>query len=298
MKPYLIGIDLGGSSAKAVAVTMEGSILEKANESFDPESPLAFVRTVRETVETLEKHQGAPATAIGLSAPGIAAPDGRSISFMPGRLQGLEGRDWAVELTRRDPVPVLNDAQSALLGEIWLGAARGSRNVFLLTLGTGVGGAAVVDGNLLRGAIGRAGHLGHLSLDPDGPPDVCGMPGSLEWAVGNASIRERTGGRFETTHALIAASNAGDSQAKVWWMTSVRRLAAAIASLINVLDPDTVILGGGIARAGEALFHPLERYVRVMEWRPGGSEARIVAAEMGEFAGALGAAYHAMPRKG
>lgn len=293
MSEFIIGLDLGGSSVKGIAASPSGELLHQTNLAFDPDQPRDFIRVVRQAAAQLEEQAGGVAATIGLSAPGIASPDGRSISFMPGRLEGLEGREWADDLGRNRPVPVLNDAQAALMGEVWQGAAKGSRNVILLTLGTGVGGAAMVDGHLLKGAIGRAGHFGHVSLDPEGPPDICAMPGSLEWAIGNASIRERTAGRFETTHALIEAASVGDEQAGFWWITSVRKLAAGVASLINVLDPDTVVIGGGIARAGDGLFVPLRSLVGSMEWQPGGHRARIVPAVLGEYAGALGAAWNA-----
>ena len=114
---------------------------------------------------------------IGVAAPGLPARDGRSIAFMPGRLPGLEGLDWATFLHASCDVPVLNDAQAALVGETWCGAAKGVRNALLLTLGTGVGGAAIVDGRVLHGHLGRAGHLGHVSLDPAGPLDIVNTPG-------------------------------------------------------------------------------------------------------------------------
>src|SRR5208282_3807408 len=132
-----------------------------------------------------------PPAWIGLAAPGLAAPDQRLIRCMPGRLPGLERLVWRKVLKAAGPVPVLNDAQAALLGEVWRGAARGARNACLLTLGTGVGGAALVDGRLLRGHIGRAGHLGHASLDPAGPPDVARTPGSLENAIGECTLKAR-----------------------------------------------------------------------------------------------------------
>ncbi len=188
----------------------------------------------------------------------------------------------------------MNDAHSALTGEAWLGAARGFKNVIMLTLGTGVGGAAIVDGKLLRGHIGRAGHLGHTSLDKDGPPDVTGTPGSLEVAIGNCTIAERSHGRFKTTHDLIAAHHTGDTIATEVWLTSVHLLACAITSFINILDPEAVIIGGGISRAGNTLFGPLQKYLDVMEWRPGGQRAKIIPAQLGEFAGAFGAAYNAL----
>jgi glucokinase len=291
---YLLGIDLGGSSVKAVAVTRAGEALARHLQSFAPEQPGQFIETVRATAQRLSAQLGSTPERIGLSAPGLASPDGRAIAYLPGRLAGLEGMDWTEQLAAPHPVPVLNDAHAALLGEVWRGAAQGARNAILLTLGTGVGGAALVDGRLLRGAIGRAGHLGHLSLDPAGPPDICGTPGSLELAIGNATIGPRTQGRFATTHDLIRACEAGDAFAREVWLKSVRALAAAVASLINVLDPEVVIVGGGIARAGAMLFEPLARFLDEMEWRPGGHRARLAAAQLGEFAGACGAAYRTL----
>jgi glucokinase len=232
--------------------------------------------------------------AVGVSAPGLASPDRRSISHMPSRLGGLEGLDWTEFLGARHPVPVLNDAHAALMGECWVGAARDFQNVIMLTLGTGVGGAAMVDGRVLRGHLGRAGHLGHICLDPQGTPDVTGTPGSLENAIGNCTIGVRTNGRYQSTHDLVAAYRAGNCQATSIWLQSVRELACAIVSFINILDPEAVIIGGGIARSGEALFGPLQRNVDEMEWRPSGHRTKIIPAQLGEFAGAYGAAHNAL----
>jgi glucokinase len=288
-----IGIDLGGSSVKGLAVTSAGKILAKVNRRFDVGEAMDWAEKVRNLAVRLQRGRSR-SSSIGLSAPGLAAADGLSIACMPGRLQGLEGLTWTSWLRARRPVPVLNDAHAALLGEIWLGAARGMENVILLTLGTGVGGAAMVDGQLLRGHIGRAGHLGHTCLDPEGPRDVCNMPGSLEAAIGNCTIRERSGGRFQTTHDLVAAHLAGDAEASKIWLKSVRALACAIGSFINILDPEAVIVGGGIARSGAALFKPLAAFVRDVEWQPGDRRAKILPAKLGEFAGALGAAFNAL----
>lgn len=289
---YGIGIDLGGSSIKAVAVLANGSLLAKHTVPFEDDGRMDWATKICSLAEQLKRADETP--RIGLSAPGLAAQDGRSIAYMPGRLQGLQGLDWTTQLKSPTPVPVLNDAQAALLGEVWLGAGKALTNVIMLTLGTGVGGAAMVDGRLLRGHIGRAGHLGHISLDPNGVPDVTGTPGSLEMAIGNYTIRERSGGRFATTHDLVAAHVNGDAQATAVWLKSVQALAAAVASFINILDPEAVVIGGGIARSGEALFRPLEKHVETMEWRPGGRRARILPAELGEFAGAIGAARNAL----
>ena len=291
---YAIGIDLGGSSVKTVAVTAEGTALAKTNVSFDAAERMDWAVKIRGIAEQIQTERGTCASCIGLSAPGLAATNGRSIASMPGRLQGLEGLDWTEFLHTNRPVPVLNDAHAALLGEAWIGAAKGFQNVFMLTLGTGVGGAAIVDGKLLRGHIGRAGHIGHICLNPNALPDVTGMPGSLEDAIGNCTIAQRTQGRFKTTHELVTAYLAGDADAAAIWLKSVHELACGIASMINVLDPEAVIIGGGIARSGPSLFGSLDRFVEAVEWKPGGHRAKILPAQLGEFAGAFGCAAHAL----
>lgn len=291
---YAIGLDLGGSSLKAVAVTPQGQLLQESNVSFDAGADRAWAAAALGVVESFQSELEQPARTIGLSAPGLAAKDGRSVAHLPNRLAGLEGFDWSGFLKTSTPVPVLNDAQAALLGEVWLGAARGFENVILLTLGTGVGGAAMVDGHLLRGHSGKAGHLGHLCLDPEGAPDICGTPGSLEMQIGNCTIKERTGGKYATTHALIAACDAGDRDAQRIWLKSVNALACAIGSYTNVLDPEAVIIGGGIARAGETLFEPLRQMVSEVEWKVCGHEVKILPAQLGELAGAFGAARNAI----
>jgi glucokinase len=210
---------------------------------------------------------------------------------MPGRLQGLENLDWSNYL--KAPVRVLNDAHAALLGEAWLGAVAGKRNVFLLTLGTGVGGAILSDGQLLRGTIGRAGHLGHITMNPGGAPDIVNTPGSMEDAIGNSTVVARSDGKFASTRDLVTAHQNGNAFASRVWLDSVRALAAGIASLINVLDPEAVVLGGGIVAAGDALLVPLRSFLDEMEWRPGGHQVPIVPAILGDYAGALGAAFYA-----
>jgi glucokinase len=213
---------------------------------------------------------------------------------MQGRMETLQGLDWTDFLGAPRIIPVLNDAQAALLGETWRGAAAGSRNVVLLTLGTGVGGGALVDGRLLRGRIGRAGHLGHVSLDPDGSPDITGTPGSLEDAIGDCTIAARSAGRYTSTAQLVQDYRQGDPGAVAIWLKSVKALAAGIVSLVNVLDPEVVILGGGIVNAGAALLEPLHGWIDRFEWRPTESRVRIVTATLGEMAGAWGAAANAL----
>ena len=287
-----LGIDLGGSSIKAVAVTAEGELLEHRSIPFE-DRDRQWAHRIRDLVCEFRHARGWP-VSLGLSAPGLASREGRSIAHMPGRLIGLEGLDWAQFLESPHPIPVLNDAHAALLGEVWVGAARGLRNVFMLTLGTGVGGAAMVDGHLLRGHLGRAGHLGHITLDLRAPLDDVGTPGSLEMAIGNKTVSARSQGRYTSTEALVHDARGGDPQARELWQASVASLAVGINSLINVLDPEAVILGGGIAKAGSDLWEPLRQALEPLEWRPLGSRVPLIPAVLGDLAGAYGAARHAM----
>jgi len=291
---YATGVDLGGTNIKIVAVSEEGQMLERSTCETQTDSPGFWVETIRQKIKEIEKTRAESARWIGLAAPGLAARDNLSIASMPGKLRGLEGLDWTDSLQTSHPVPVLNDAHAALLGEAWIGAAVGYRNVVLLTLGTGVGGALLAEGRLSKGHIGRAGHLGHISLNPDGPPDIVGTPGSLEQAIGNSTLTERSAGRFTSTRQLVEAYVNGDEKATDVWLRSVYNLAAGITSIINAVDPEVIIIGGGIAQAGSALFDPLERFLEKMEWRPQGHRVHIIPAALGDFAGTLGAAYYAM----
>lgn len=288
-----IGIDLGGTLVKGALVDgTSGEILHTVlkptrDGEFANEQPV-FASQVAGIVAELESAAGSSPLPVGLAAPGIAAPHGRCITWMPGRMHGLEGFDWPQFLNRE--TRVLNDAQAALLGEVWVGAARGCQDVFMITLGTGVGGAVLAGGRLLTGASGRGGHLGHICVDVNAPKDVFHTPGSLEAMLGNSTVRERTRGRFASTHELVQAAQAGDEEARLTWLESVRRLAAALASLVNVLDPEVIILGGGIAAgAGLALMQPLEKFMDEYEWRPAGRRVPMQIASAGEWAGALGA---------
>jgi len=291
---YAIGVDLGGTNFKAAAVSEEGEVLDQTRgESRAGDEALAAER-IRDAVGELETRRAERASWIGIGAPGLAAEDGRSISWLEGRLAGLQDLVWADLLDTHAPVVVTNDAQAALLGEAWKGAARGLRDVVLLTLGTGVGGAIMVDGRVLRGRLGRAGHFGHISLDPDGEPSITGMPGSLEGAIGNCTLEARSNGRFVDVRRLVEAHLSGDPEATRVWMRSVRALGCGIGSIMNAVDPEAIIVGGGIAQAGPALFEPLAKVLDEVEWRPSGRRVRILPARLGEMAGALGAARAAM----
>jgi glucokinase len=289
---YSIGIDLGGTNIKIVVISNDGHLLDYLTcDTADAHG--AWAQTIKENIGLVQKQRGQPCH-IGLAAPGLAAKDSRSIAYMQGRLEGLQGLVWQDFLESPAPVVVLNDAHAALLGEVWRGAAKGYGNAILLTLGTGVGGAVLVDGRLIKGQIGRAGHLGHVTVNSDGHPDIVNTPGSLEQMIGNYNVSERSGGRFTSTRLLVEAHLRGDVAATTIWLRSVFHLAAAIASFINAFDPEIVIIGGGIAQAGPALFDPLRKELDRFEWRPLGHTVQVIPAALGEKAGAIGAAYHAI----
>lgn len=289
-----VGIDVGGTTTIVVSTAPDGNVFTEDETPTGDDGTGAWRGNVRTVFQTLLKELDSSPESMGLCAPGIAAPDGSCINWMPGRLNGLEGLDWQKELGVNIPVRVLNDAQAALLAEVWIGRAKGCRNVALLTLGTGVGGAILCDGILLRGTIGRAGHLGHVSLDPQGSSDIVNAPGSLEDAIGNATLETRSAGRWTDSLELVRAYDAGDADATQVWLNSVQALAAAIVSIENVVDPEVVLLGGGMVQAGASLFEPLRRFHDEFEWRPGGHRVRIEPVALGARAGAIGAAYYGM----
>jgi glucokinase len=231
---------------------------------------------------------------MGLAAPGLIARGSRHVALCPGKLKGIEQFDWTFALNRPRLVPLINDAHAALLGEHWIGAARAFQHAILLTLGTGVGGAVLADGKIFRGARGWAGILGYTSLNPSGPKSDFNVPSPLEDWIGNRTVAARSEGRFADTRELLAAVSAGDKKARLIWQKSVGALAVAIASFGLIFDTEAVIIGGGIARSGAALFEPLAKELDEVEWRPGGQRMKIVPARLGEWAGAIGAARNAM----
>jgi glucokinase len=295
---WILGIDLGGTEIKAGAFSLEGDLLDRrlapTRDGEQENGCPAFLEESKRVLHDLTQTLGSPPRRIGVAAPGLASREASCISFMPGRLAGLENLHWQQALGQADPVPVLNDAHAALLGEVWQGAASGLRDVVLLTLGTGVGGAIVADGRLIRGHLGRAGHLGHLTVDHHGPPTITGTPGGIEMAIGNATVAQRTDGRFTMTRDLAAAALAGDALAQDVWNDSVHALAAHLAGLICALDPEVIVIGGGLAELDDFLFSPLRAHLDTMEWRPNGQRVEIRKAALGSWAGAYGAAWNTL----
>jgi glucokinase len=287
-----IGIDLGGTRIKGVAIDSAGNMLDSLYTPTHDEEGQAWKQAVLETVRSLQGSAGTGNAVIGISAPGIPDKHNRSISCMPGRLQGLESFHWGDWLGA--PTWVANDAIAAMAAEARFGEAAGLSHAVMLTLGTGVGGAILIDGKIYQGAFQKAGHLGHMTVDHEGEPDITNLPGSVEEAIGNCSIRRRSMGRYAFTHELLADYRKGDPFACWVWLHSVRKLAIAIASLTNILSPEKVILGGGITEAGDDLFGPLESFLSLYEWRAGGQATLLAKAKFGDLSGAIGAAGFAL----
>ncbi len=285
-----IGIDLGGTRIKGVLLECRsGNLLHTEILQTDDGRPESWQNAVMEMEKRLHACSEAPVAGVGIAAPGLVGANGRSIADMPGRMSGLEHFDWADFL--RKPVSILNDAHAALFAEAHYGCGKGVDNIVMLTIGTGVGGGLWLNGRLYEGFLKRAGHLGHISLDSRGTdPDITQIPGSLENAIGNATLPARSFDRYRDTRTLVKAYELGEPLASLVWLTSVRDLAVAVASLINTLAPDLVIIGGGISLAGESLFLPLQQYLDVFEWRPSGTSTPVKRAFFDEWSGAVGAA--------
>lgn len=284
-----IGIDLGGTNVKGILMREDGEILKQHYIPTKDDAEGKWRENVLEMVNFLKDFQQKPIDIIGLSAPGLANADNTCIAHLPNRLLGLENFIWEEYFGTK--TLVLNDAHAALMAEAKFGIMEGYKHAVLLTLGTGVGGGIMINGQLYQGLSQMAGHLGHISLNAnDDELSILGMAGSLEYAIGNCSIERRSMGRFQSTHELVNAYSRGDSFATWLWLDSVRKLAIAIASLINALSPEIIVLAGGITTAGDALFQPLHEFIELFEFRPKGKTTLIKQAKFADLSGAIGAA--------
>ena len=299
MNQPALGIDLGGTHIKGALLHSEEIVDHYHTDTNDlplaenQSSKAQWQQAMQTMINAARQRYPEQNLAIGLAAPGIPDADYTMIKFMPGRLQGLENLQWA-DFLGAARVPVLNDAMAALLAESRLGAAKDAQNAVLLTLGTGVGGGLLINGKPFGGSFQWAGHIGHTVADSSGFPDITRMPGSIEEAIGNASLPRRSMGRYQTTHDLVSDYERGDPFASFLWLAAVQNLACTLASLVNLISPDVIVLGGGITRAGDALYGPLASFMDVYEWRPGDQRTPVRQAQFDDYAGAVGAALFAL----
>jgi glucokinase len=268
-----IGIDIGATAIKAALVGLRGDLLA----SFREKSPRT-ASALRDFVHSVRRHATVPVLGIGIGCKGVIDAATTRVNRLPGDLHFLEGCTLR-ELAGVDGLPVCadNDARTALVAEVLWGGARGRRNVVLLTLGTGVGGAALVDGVIVRGTSGAAGHLGHVTLDIRGGLCICGNYGCLETCFSSRAIESSyfahlhrasstrlsldDAGRVPTTEAIFQAATEGDPSARRVLDLAFESLTAALVSFVNVFDPEVVIVGGNIAAAGQQLLAPLQEEV-------------------------------------
>lgn len=304
-----LGIDIGGTRIKAGVVDQTGVVL-RADAAPTPGSFLEFRATVGGLASALTA--GLPLEAVGIGCCGIIRSSDTMVECLPGNMDYLEGTPLsevvAASIPGGTPVFADNDARAALSGEIMFGAARGKRNVLMLTLGTGVGGAILADGRAARGHADRAGHIGHLTVDPDGPFCFCGNRGCLETRFSARAIeieamaairrgcdsllraRHESNPPSVTCEDVFRYAAEGDVVARSIIEQAVKYLGGALAGLLHVLDPEIVIVGGQIADAGEALFSPLREDISRRTRRLLGRAVPIVHAEVGDRSGVVGAA--------
>ncbi|MXZ82977.1 MAG: ROK family protein [Synechococcus sp. SB0666_bin_14] len=244
--PQVVGVDIGGTALKLGRFDGAGRChahLELATPQ--PATPGAVTTTLLEGLERLDpRHQ---ASGVGVGVPGPADRAGRVAQLainLPG-WRDVPLADW-LEAQQERPVTIANDANCAALGELWLGAGRGAQDLLLLSLGTGVGGAVILGGQLLTGRLGIATEPGLILLDPSGPPCNSGNQGSLEQHCSIAALRRLSG--LEPA-ALAERAAQQEQTALAHWQTYGRRLGMGIASLAYLFTPERVLLGGGIAGA-------------------------------------------------
>jgi glucokinase len=303
-----VGVDVGGTKILAIAVEESGRRVGEEVRRPTPHGTTALLDAIVGVITEVRASAG-DVEVVGLGIPGLVDRTGR-LAVGP-NLPGIAGVPFRDELRTRLAVPVAvdNDATCATWAEVRLGAAKGSRDAFLVTLGTGIGAGIVAGGVLQRGANGFAGEPGHMVVDPNGPPCPCGRRGCWErFASGSGLGRlareaaeagrgrrfvELAGGDVDDVRGehVTRAALEGDAEAVEvfrnfgWWA------ALGIANLVNILDPEMVVVGGGLVEAGDVVMRPIrEAYVDLVlagEHRP---KVRIVPAALGGDAGAIGAA--------
>ncbi len=295
---HYLGIDIGGTKIKYVLFDSQGELIEKdqlLTYEKSNKQPVWKERILALISEISVSYAGD--ITCGISAPGLVDETNRMIRYMPDRLEGIEGFNWSEHANRT--ITVLNDGHAAALAEYEsFYQKKNISNMLLLTLGTGVGGGIIIDGKIYQGNMQRAGHVGHMTIDHLGLPTMTNMPGSLEQALGNFSIETRSYGKYKSVHQLVKAYQKGEPLAAYWWLSSIQKLATALASLSNILSPEIIVLGGGIASgANKSLLKPLKEFINLYEWRPGGYKTKIKTVKHGSYAGAMGAAFFAKNQK-
>lgn len=313
MSQVFVGIDLGGTFIKTAVVSEDGEVLGKVSLPTESEhGPEHVMNVMADSVGQALREATVLKSVV--RACGVGAPGPMNwksgVVYSPPNLPGWKDVPLAEEMAKRLSIPtyVDNDANVACFGEYWSGAGRGVESMCMLTLGTGVGGGIVVFGKLLRGIDGTAAEIGHIKVERDGRSCGCGGMGCLESYAsvtglvrtarkgleeGEAStLRDATGGDLDalTGKMVSDAAQAGDGFATYVIEETGRWIGTGVASLINLLNPERVVLAGGMIDAGEMLFKPIREIAVQEAFEVPAKRAKIVAAELGGNAGVVGAA--------
>lgn len=299
MKSVCIGVDVGGTNLRCAIVSGSGAILRRESQTTDIASGaasfLARLLLVLQRLKAEAEGDGGQVVAVGLGVPGLISNEGVlscSVNLLP--LQGTNLAQ-AVSSVMGCPVVALNDANASALGEQRYGAGRPYRSSLMLTIGTGVGAGLILDGRLWTGIDGAAGEFGHITVEPGGLLCGCGNRGCVEQyasATAIAALAARLTEEGETTGAAAVAARAlnGDPATAAIFEQAGRYLGIAAANVINLLNLEAIVLGGGVAQSFELLALPMHKEILARTFAIPGARVRVVKGELGDDAGVLGAA--------
>jgi glucokinase len=283
----VIGIDLGGTAIKLGRFTREGTCTQSVSVATpQPATPTAVLSAMIDAISQLDPTGDCVAIGVGTPGPVDAAGRVAKVAINLAGWQDVPLADWLEDKTGK-PTVLANDANCAGLGEAWLGAGRRFQNLILLTLGTGVGGAIILNGELFVGGTGTAGELGLITLDLYGPECNSGNRGSLEQFISVQAIRRQTG----TEPAELGhLAEVGNHQALEFWQSYGHHLGAGLASLIYVLAPEAIIIGGGISASAKYFFPATLAELEKRVLPVCRQDLQLLVAELGNQAGIVGAA--------
>jgi len=285
-KPQVLGIDLGGTAIKLGRFLEDGTCLQSLSlPTPQPALPIAVFKVLIQGIHLLKTEH---CIAIGIGTPGPSDKTGRiaKLAINLPEWVNIPLADW-VEKETNLPTTLSNDANCAGLGEAWLGAGRRFQNFILLTLGTGVGGAVFLNGELFTGLQGAGGELGLISINFDGPICNSGNHGSLEQYVSLQGIRRETG---KEGLELAELAEKGDPEALAFWENYGKFLGVGVTNLVYILTPEAVILGGGLSASAKFFLPAMVTELNQRVLGPSRESLAIAVAELGNEAGMLGAA--------
>jgi glucokinase len=285
-QPQVIGIDIGGSSIKFGRFLANGDCLQSfALATPQPSLPTAVYAQL---IIGIDQIKTSACGAIGVGMPGPADAQGRiaQLAINLPQWHNVPLADWLEDYAQL-PTVLANDANCAGLGEAWLGAGQNYQDFILLTLGTGVGGAIFLNGELFTGRRGAGGELGLISIETDGYPCHSGNQGSLEQHASAQTLRRELN---LTGLELYHLAQQGDDQAIAYWQKFGQRLGIGLANLIYVLTPEAVILGGGLSAGADYFLPSLRSEIEQRVLPPSRQGLEILVAQLGNRAGMIGAA--------